>query len=295
MEKLEDSRVNGASENPKWFNWALGCDRESRYIESIDGCTLHLVSFCGIDSERPNVLFLHGLRASSNAWDFIAPYFSDAYNCYALDFRGMGNSQYSKNYSWKGFCQDILAAIEAIAGDTPLTLVCHSFGGDRGLEFLEMYPEKVSHLVIVDSFISFPDDDLPGFIPKQGRPIPYPDFDSIIARYVLDPPQPSEPWLLEYMAKNAVKKVEDGWAWKFDVSMAIDLVGVPMNSEILRRNQGRCDFICGEKSSLVRPEKRAQIKNCLGSDGRMVVIPDSYHHCMLDQPIALVTALRALL
>ena len=54
-------------------------------------------------------------------------------------------------------------------------------------------------------------------------------------------------------------------------------------------------YLYGEKSKLVDEESLRFIKTLLGQDAPIIGIPEAHHHLMLDQPIAFVTALRAVL
>ena len=53
--------------------------------------------------------------------------------------------------------------------------------------------------------------------------------------------------------------------------------------------------LCGEASALMTPRVRRIIRASVPPGAMVVTIPDAAHHIMLDQPIALISALRVLL
>lgn len=294
MSELEpEANLSGA---PDWFNSILQKPRKSVHTQTQDNRRLHYLDFNDHDTQKPPLLFLHGYKASCSAWEFIAPYFTDSYRCYALDFSGMGDSEHlvESEYSIHTFTKNIATVVDEISNGQPVTIVAHSFGGLVGLHYLKANPSAIERIILTDVYITFPGDPPHGYPNGRGRAVPYPDYDSIIARYVLSPPQPAYQWVLNYMAHNAIRRVDGGWKWKFDVNMPLDYEDKTAH-EILTLHRDRCDIICGEHSLVMTPERREKNRQCLGEDRALVVIPDSYHHIMLDQPIALIATLRAML
>jgi pimeloyl-ACP methyl ester carboxylesterase len=53
--------------------------------------------------------------------------------------------------------------------------------------------------------------------------------------------------------------------------------------------------IRGGRSQLFQPEDAAYLLSLIGPGSRYVEIPEAEHHVMIDQPLAFVAALRALL
>jgi len=277
---------------PAWFVDAVARPQTASRSTTSDGFSIHSVCWNPEDSHKPPLMFVHGYRASTHAWDFIAPWFCEHFRVHALDLGGMGESDHRPEYCLDTFCRDIDAAVSTL-GDDPVTLVGHSFGGVALLAYLQQHPQRVKHLVLIDSYIAFPGDEATSS-PRKGRPTPYPDYDAILARYVLLPPQPSDPWVFNFMAHHAIRPVAGGWTWRFDVNLPGGKP-LPEYTPVLARYSDHIDYISGEHSALVTPDKVRQIAALMAGGRKPVVIPNSYHHVMLDQPLALVAALRALL
>lgn len=278
---------------PDWFLGAIARRPESRFATTSDGMRIHYVCWNPADGRKPPLLFIHGYRAHTRVWDGIAPFFVERFQVFAMDFAGMGESDSRESYSLDTFDADIHAVTEAI-GHGPVTLVGHSFGGGRVARFSGLHPGRVCHAVVVDTFIHFLEMPGPHSWPERGRRPPYPDYDSIVARYRLLPDQPAESWMFNYIAHHSVRRVDGGWAWKFDPMLPggrTELDGGALLASI----EVPLDVVAGELSGLNSPE-RLQLTVDRAPLGRgPVLIPQAHHHIMFDQPLALVSALRALL
>lgn len=283
-----------ATQPPAWFTQALEHRPTSHFATGPDGARIHYVCWNEDERDKPALLFIHGYRAHHHVWDFIAPFFVDRFRVVALDFSGMGESDHRDNYSNETFCGDIEDVV-CTAALAPVTLVAHSFGGTRALRFCGDRPELVKQAVIVDSHVQFLDTDTSLEAARFGtRAEPYPDIASALARYRLLPEQPAEPYLFAHMAHHSLRQVEGGWTWKFDRDLPVGRSELD-GEELLSRVQAPVAYMCGQHSAIVEEWRARRIVDTLPDGRGPVVVPDSYHHLMLDQPIAFIAALRALL
>jgi len=279
---------------PAWFERALAHRPESRFVMS-EGARLHYLAW-GLESrDRPGLLFVHGYRAHAHYWDFIAPYFTDRYRVVAMDLSGMGDSGHLKTYSALGFAADIAAVVED-AGLAPAVVVGHSFGGARALRAAAEFPRLIAHVVAVDSICRFADSPpSAAAAPRKPRLEPYPDFESARARYRLTPEQPCDNgFLLDHVARFSLRPEGGGWIWKFDPYLPPG-PHEPDMGVVLRGLDIPVDYLRGESSTVIRPQEAERIVGCLRRGRGPIVIPESYHYLMLDQPLALIAALKALL
>ncbi|MES2258359.1 MAG: alpha/beta hydrolase [Pseudomonadota bacterium] len=275
-----------------WYRRTLAQPGLPTYFES-DGARLHALTWDWSSSEKPTLLLVHGYRAHAHWWDWIAPALTDRYRVAALDLAGMGDSAHRAEYSGERFARDILAAIDHL-GIAPATVIGHSYGGSRALLAAALAPEAIQHAIVIDSFFSFP--ELPAAPP--GRP-PHaaaridPDLASALARFRLAPDQPAVPALVEHIARHSLRAEQGGWRWKFDARLQVD--EEPDSSAVLTHIAARVDYVCGELSAVVDPVRAQRIVNTLPHARRLIVMPETHHHPMLDQPLALIAVLRALL
>src|ERR1700730_14639330 len=66
------------------------------------------------DPDAPPVLLLHGGNQSSHSWDLVSLHLSDRYHVFALDQRGHGDSEWSRDvdYSLEAKAADASAFIQ---------------------------------------------------------------------------------------------------------------------------------------------------------------------------------------
>jgi pimeloyl-ACP methyl ester carboxylesterase len=277
---------------PEWFRLALAQPALSRFAV-FEGARIHYRHWNEQDDGKPGLLFVHGYRGHGRWWDFIAPFFTERFRVLALDLSGMGESDYRPAYTLAQHSAEIGAVI-AHAGLAPATVVGHSYGGSRLLRLCADGAPGIGYAVVLDSYVNFPTTDAPRHFEHSGRRVPYPDYAAARARFRLLPDQHAEPWLLQHVAHHSLKQVGDGWTWKFDPALPH---GTPEldGPALLGRIKVPVSYICGECSVIVDGARARRIAQHLPGRREAVVVPQAGHHLMLDQPLALVAALRAVL
>lgn len=106
------------------------------------------------------------------------------------------------------------------------------------------------------------------------------------------PPQPDAlPYVVAHVAEISVRQVEGGWAWKFDRRV---FSGIGLTPGQLGQVQCRVALFRA-KHRLVPAAMGEMIFDRMGRVVPVVEIPAAGHHVMIDQPLALVTALRTIL
>jgi pimeloyl-ACP methyl ester carboxylesterase len=196
------------------------------------------------------------------------------------------------------FAEEQLAVCEdagMFALDEPPVIVAHSFGGFVTMLTGALYGHRLYGTVIVDSPVNPP--GRPGGPPERKiKPHNvYHTLEAALARFRLMPPQTSENlYLLDWVARHSLKRVEGGYSWKFDPAIWRSF-SIGDTAARLRQTKCRIAVFRGEHSVLMPPEIGDYMFNILGRAAPMVEIPQAQHHIMLDQPLAFVAALRALL
>ena len=90
---------------------------------------------------------------------------------------------------------------------------------------------------------------------------------------------------------HMTSKAEGGWTWKFDPNV---FARDHLTPELLTRLDCRVALFRAEHG-LVTPQQGEVLYDRLGRVAPVIEIPVAGHHIMLDQPVALVAALRTLL
>jgi pimeloyl-ACP methyl ester carboxylesterase len=249
----------------------------------------------GDPSNARVLLLLHGFRGHAHWWDFIAPWFAHDYRVIAIDFAGMGDSSARPKYARATFVDEVQAVIE-MTGSKTVTLVGHSFGGRITVLAAHQYPQLLERAVVIDSNIGFADQPSRHRFASRPKKV-YPDLKTACDRFRFIPDEPPIlPRIMQHLAVHSIKPQGDGFVWKYDEALLsnIDWEYVA-EGELLKEIAVPIDFIAGEFSAVVPPELAHRIGNALRSGRGPIVIPSAYHHVPVDQPLALVAAMRALL
>jgi pimeloyl-ACP methyl ester carboxylesterase len=279
---------------PAWFVGALERPALSRYA-TVDGARLHYRCWSMERTDLPVLVLLHGFRAHARWWDFIAPFFADQYRVLAPDFSGMGDSDSRSAYDPGTFAADVTGLLDVL-GLGPVIAAGHSYGGSRLLRACADRPDLFAHAILIDSYVLFEGEAGPSLPRKLLGTRSYPDLATALARYRLMPEQSEAlPFLVDYIAGHALRLAEDGWRWKFDPAMPSTGYREPDGDALLARITVPVDFVHGQHSAVVSAERALRTVAGLPRGRGPVTIPFGQHHLMLDQPLALVSTLRALL
>ena len=281
---------------PAWFAETVAILPDSQFVE-VDGARIHYLRWG--DRARPGLLLVHGNAAHAYWWSFIAPFLARDYNVAAMDLSGMGDSDWrAGGYTMEQFAREELAVCEdagMFAPGEPPIIVGHSFGGFVTLLTGALYGERLSGTVIVDSPVN-PPDRPGGRPPHSNRPHKvYATLAAALARFRLLPPQTCDNlYLLDWVARHSLKDMNGGFSWKFDPAIWRDF-SIGDIAARLKATKCRIAVFRGEHSLLLPPQIGEYMFNLLGRAAPVVEIPQAQHHIMLDQPLAFVAALRALL
>jgi pimeloyl-ACP methyl ester carboxylesterase len=276
-----------------WVQRMIDTPGRSGRLKSGDHTTHYLE--WGDPANRRVMLLLHGFRGHAHWWDFVAPWFAPDYRVIAIDFSGMGDSSSRLLYSRGDFVGEVHAMLQMI-GPNEVTLVGHSFGGRIGVFAAHEYSRLLKRAIVIDTNIGFADQPLRTRFVQRPKKI-YPDFATACARFRFVPDEPPIlPRIMQHLAEHSIKSQGDGFTWKFD-EKPIGSVGWEQvaEGELLKEIELPIDFIAGELSPVVPPQLAERIGRALRHGRGPIVIPAGYHHLPVDQPLALVAAMRALL
>lgn len=278
---------------PAWFQRAIETASESKFVDAA-GARIHYLAWNAQERDKPPLLFLHGMRGHARWWSFMAPYFLTRYRVFALDFSGMGQSEGRALFTPESFLEDIKAVIAA-EGSEPFSLVAHSFGGTRALRLCADEPALIKQAVILDSYAHFPalEKEEPHITPRPRKL--YASYEDARARYRLTPAEhAAAPYIVDYIAHHSIEQVEGGFRWRFADNLGGKLIEVDGPSMLARI---RVPIICmhGELSRVTRNGRAQRIADHIPNARGSIAIPEAHHHVMLDQPLALIAALRAVL
>ena len=286
---------------PAWFERAISIEPERSFVP-VEGADVEMLSWG--ERGKPGLIFLHGGAAHADWWSFIAPFFAAERRVVAPTFTGMGRSDWRSLYDFRQFVREAREAARAAGAFEagPPTVVGHSFGGRIAVGLAHDFGDELAAAVMVDP---------PFFAPQnQRKPSPprsatrehsvRPSLEAIVARFRLAPPQACDNlFILDFIARRSARKAVGaggaaGWSLSFDPHFwerFARLDPVPL----ARAVKTPLALIRGAKSQLFHSEDAAYLLSLIAPGSPYVEIPEAEHHVMIDQPLAFVSALRALL
>jgi pimeloyl-ACP methyl ester carboxylesterase len=287
---------------PAWFDAALAHAPERTHLE-VEGAEIEVLSW----GERgdPGLLLLHGLTAHADWWSFIAPLLAQGRRVVAFSLSGMGRSSWRDGYSLEQYAREaigVAAASGLFESTVPPVLIGHSFGSFATRIVAHTVGAELGGVVLIDGALAAGDSDKEyGDIPVRGhRHRVYPTLEQAIARFRFEPPQSCEnPYIMDFLARTSLGLTPadhggDGWSWRFDPDLRAKCKPTA-NAELLAPVTCRVAYLFGDRSRLMTHARLDLIRRHSPPDAPWIVIPDAGHHIMVDQPLALVAALRSLL
>jgi pimeloyl-ACP methyl ester carboxylesterase len=304
---------------PAWFDDALAKAPERRFVP-VKGANIELLTWGEVG--KPGLILVHGNSAHADWWSFIAPFLAEDYRVAALSLSGMGDSDWRETYDFETFASEIHACAEAAGlyegGQKPI-YIGHSFGGSQVFYSAVEHPERMRAALLVDTGFGGPptreqEEEWRREAEKQGgdarwrgpsrRTRPnrvYPTLEEALTRFRFMPPQaPGNLYVADFIARRSLKRAPmadgsgEGWTWKFDPFMWGKLDRTAM-AKLDRAKTPPLAQIFGDRSAVMRRRDFASRGEYVPDGVPTIAIPDSEHHIMVDQPLALVAALRALL
>ena len=239
------------------------------------------------NTDRPPLLFIHGLGASTRDWEYQIPYFKDNWRIITMDLRGHGKSDKpDMPYSVSLFTADIVQALQQL-NIKPVHVVGHSLGGMVAFQLALDFPNLVKSLIIINSA---PAVEFPSLILKlhfymrriNVKLFGMKKLSKSLAQIVL--PKPEQAQLREIFIqrweendpaayRNALKAFI-GW----NVKSRISTLQCPTL------------IVTGDRDYTPVPYK--QQYTSLIPNARLVVIPDSGHLTIIDQSARLNAVLQ---
>ena len=292
---------------PGWFHEAVRAPAYEATV-TVEGARVRLRRWG--PRSAPPVVLVHGGAAHARWWDHLGPLLAadgppGPHQVVALDLTGHGDADHRPSYRLDTWAREVVAAAAHAGGDHPPVLVGHSMGGLVAVAAAAR--ADVAGLAIIDAPIRPPrsrasdaPQDERGSAAQQRqprRPSLHPDRDTARAHFRLIPPQPPPPpFVLEHVAEHSLRPTTQGWTWKFDPELLATSED-PADQDVgalLAATSCPAALIHGAHSTIVDEEVLAHA-GAARPDLARVSIPAAHHHVPLDQPLALLAALRTLL
>jgi esterase len=247
------------------------------------------------------ILFLHGGALTAHTWDLCCLALRDEFHCLALDQRGHGDTDWAPDadYSITAQREDVGGFVDKL-GLHRFVLAGMSMGAINALAFAIHYPEKLSHLVIIDAG---PEIRRPGssrirdFVNGGANPEP---LDAIIERALAFNPRRDPKILRRSLMHNLRQQADGNWVWKYDRKRFQQMDRDVHTAERRALAEGLAKVtvptlvVRGAESDVFHEEDAERLAQRL-PNGRYVTIPRAGHTVQGDNPKDLAEALREFL
>ncbi|MBS1839201.1 MAG: alpha/beta hydrolase [Actinobacteria bacterium] len=280
------------ADRPAWLERSLAVEPLQTSIQ-VAGCDINLLAWGEVG--RPGLVLVHGGAAHARWWSSIAPLIGD-YRVVALDLSGHGDSGRRSEYRVNLWTEEVLAASSAVGVAGSPVVIGHSMGGFVAVATAVAGGDGVAGIIVLDSPMVEDDPEVEAarIGAAFGVPKTYATLEEAVGRFRTVPAQDSyDPWIIDYVARHSLRETPAGWTWKFDPEL-FRAISRTAAAEQLPNVECRVALLRSE-FGLVTPEIGRIIYDNLGRVAPVVEIPLAGHHMMLDQPLLLLTALRALL
>ena len=264
------------------------------------------------DAAKPPLLLIHGFRDQSRSWDRIAEAFCDDYRVIVPDWRGHGDSQWTRGstYPLTDLMLDLVALIDLVGGTWGgrVSVVAHSMGGRVTLMTAGTFPEKFERIVAIEGTgRPRPADQDATPTPRRLRewvertraletrtPHVYPTFQEAVDR-VREVNRRLTPEMAEHLARWAARGIDGGYAWKYDPWLYAD-GGLEVSQEehpvIWANIECPVLHIIGSDGARFRARVDGRPVESYFQHGSVVNAPDSGHWVHHDQTEFVVNAVR---
>jgi pimeloyl-ACP methyl ester carboxylesterase len=284
--------LNGAvPPAPAWFTRALAVPFETYWVE-VQGARLECRAWG--ERGRPGLVLIHGNAAHLGWWSFLAPYFAGEYRVVTWSLSGMGRSDWRERYAIETYTEECWAVAEAggACDAGPPVLIGHSLGSQPVIVSAARRSERMRSGIIIDC--GFPGPELPAMPVTKGRS--YPDIAAALDRFRLAPPQPCDNlFIVDYLARMGLKQLEDdSWTYRFDRKVWGNMDFPDLWAELAQIRRPLA-VVRAELSEMTGGTLPARLRAAVPAGTPFVEIPEAHHQVMMDQPLALVAALRGLL
>ena len=284
-------------DSPSWFTEALKLEPATHTL-NVEGANINYLAWG--EKNKPGIIFVHGGMAHAHWWSFIAPYFAKTHRVIAMNLSGMGDSDWRESYASELWGKEIVEITKYEKLNKPI-IVGHSLGGMCSVVAASQFKNELYGLVIVDTAILPPSEIPDKFDLKIKANKTYKSIEEAKSRFRLVPSQGNSlDYVMDFIADKSLRKTNYGWTWKFDPSYMkiFNTAGFRARQAILSDKLAslkcRVAVFRGEKSMLFSESAGKYMRELTNKKTPIIAIPEAHHHIMVDQPLALISALRAL-
>lgn len=267
-------------------------EAESRFAQLAE-VKLHYLEW--EHAEGTPLVILPGLGSGAHNWSHIAESLAAERRVIVLEMRGQGESEWARRYSFDLLAQDLAGFADATGLDY-FSLLGTSLGGRVAYRFAAHNLGRLERLVIVDiaPVQPYPDAELPPAEHQESFADPQEAMAAMRALGV----RVDELFFKERFRYNYRRRDDGRYVFAFDPQLARQTVaemssGAADDRELLCKIEVPTLIVHGAHSAIPLEELRG-VADAM-PDATLVDIPEAGHTVQLDNPTALLAAVRAFL
>lgn len=280
---------------PAWFRRALAVPFEDGFVD-VRGTRIHYLAWG--EPHRRGLVFVHGGAAHAHWWTHVAATFAKDLRVVAIDLSGHGDSGHRDEYDIELWATEVMAVAAAGGIVGRPVVVGHSMGGFVTIATAAIHADDLAGAIVCDSPVTQPDPEVESFHLKEafGRLRTYPTVEDALARFRTVPPQDHYlDYVMDHVGRRSLRAVDSGYQWKYDRHIFEQFAGGMRGIAFPYLSEVRCRLaLLRSEHGLITEDIGQSMYEGMGRVTPIIEIPEAGHHAMLDQPLVLLTAIRAL-
>jgi esterase len=228
--------------------------------------------------DAPALLLLHGGNQSAHSWDLVSLHLSDRYHVFALDQRGHGDSEWSRevDYSVEAKVADALAFTEDQRLSSPV-IVGHSSGGVVAMKMALSGPDVARGFVLVDTGPELSPKGVEVVHNFVAHNVEFEDLEEFLDNVVKYDPFRSREHIARTVKYNMLRRADGKYVSKVDHRQVAAASSPPLQLDDLASLPYPILVVRGAESNVLEPEAAERLVSVL-PHGRLVTVAGAGHN-----------------
>jgi pimeloyl-ACP methyl ester carboxylesterase len=225
----------------------------------------------------PKIVLLHGGNQSAHSWDLVSLHLSDRYHVFALDQRGHGDSEWSRDqdYSIEAKAADVLAFVDDQGIDSPV-LMGHSMGGRVTMNVALAHPELARGIVLVDVGPELSPKGVEVIANFVTHNVEFDDLEEFLDNVVKYDRFRSREHIARTVKYNMLRRADGKYISKVD-HRRVPLSAPELTLEDVKTIGAPVLLVRGEESDILDPDAAERFVDAL-PNAQLVTVPNTGHN-----------------
>jgi esterase len=226
----------------------------------------------------PEIVLLHGGNQSGHSWDLVSLHLSDRYHVFALDQRGHGDSEWSRDldYTSDAMAADAIAFMQWLKLDRPVVFG-HSMGARVTLTLALAAPDLPRALVVVDAGPELSEEGtkiIGNFVQHN---VEFDDLDVFLDNVAKYDTFRSREHIARTVKYNMLQRADGKYVSKVDHRPSNRGLAAPLTLDDVAAIKQPTLILRGAESNVLMPDAAERFVNVL-PNGQLVEVPKCGHN-----------------